>query len=777
MFGSILDMDNYEGAANPTGKDVFDASQYEFFGNNILGDVELGGLEEDEDGIPFPELGELEDVEFPAGKEEADVPGSISSIDDLSSTFFKLNKLVNRPAIAGVSGDWGFKESSSAAERAQDADSTSWVDQRAFGAEAFYEGQNLLSQSYSSSTHITEPNSLHRTSTYPEPHPLQRQQHSTEPIIIPNSSFSSYPPHVGTSPHASPNPNSSYQPGIRQMPIASPNRYPSLNPQLQSTTLPQRSQFGGYSTPHGLSVNHQLQNQWVNQNGAYPRNQHLPSQQLPHQNGLITPQTIPPQYPPQIRIQHPHQQSPDHYRGPHPQMFGPHPSPPRMNNFGMFGLPDSSDLRAISMVRNRQGMHYPPQGFDFGGPRIHGWWPRFRSKYMGADEIENIIRMQVAATHTTDPYVEDYYHQASLARKSAGAKLRHHFCPTHLRDGSSLSSTSNEPHAFLRVDGLGRVALPSIRRPRPLLEVEPANSSLPTSGDAESELTEKPLEQEPMLAARLAIENGRCFLLEIDDIDRFLQYNQPPDDGELAQRRQVLLEGLASSLQLVDPLGKNEATVNLAPEDDLVFVRIVSLVKGKKLLLRYLQLLSPGELLRVVCMAIFRNLRLLFGNMSSDPETSATSASLAQTVSSRVRHMDLKSLAACLASVVCSSKHPPLHPVGSSYGDGASVVLKSVLERATEILTSSTHADGGCSPANRALWQASFDAFFGLIMIYCGNKYDSVLQSSPDGGSDMAKAIAREMPVELLHASIPHTNEQQKQILLEFSKRSMPVKS
>ncbi|KAL0328630.1 UNVERIFIED_CONTAM: protein PAT12 [Sesamum calycinum] len=90
--------------------------------------------------------------------------------------------------------------------------------------------------------------------------------------------------------------------------------------------------------------------------------------------------------------------------------------------------------------------------------------------------------------------------------------------------------------------------------------------------------------------------------------------------------------------------------------------------------------------------------------------------------------MELKALAACLASVVCSAEHPPLRPIGSPAGDGASVILKSVLERATELLTD-PHAAGNCSPPNRAFWQASFDAFFGLLTKYCFNKYDSVVQS------------------------------------------------
>ncbi|RVX02932.1 hypothetical protein CK203_023161 [Vitis vinifera] len=348
--------------------------------------------------------------------------------------------------------------------------------------------------------------------------------------------------------------------------------------------------------------------------------------------------------------------------------------------------------------------------------------------------------MQLAATHSNDPYVDDYYHQACLAKKSAGARLKHHFCPTHLRELPPRARANSEPHAFLQVDALGRVPFSSIRRPRPLLEVDPPNSSV--AGSTEQKVSEKPLEQEPMLAARVTIEDGLCLLLDVDDIDRFLQFNQLQDGGtQLRRRRQNLLEGLAASLQLVDPLGKPGHTVGLAPKDDLVFLRLVSL-----------------------------------------PKAAETTTNLSRVVSSCVRGMDLGALSACFAAVVCSSEQPPLRPLGSSAGDGASVILKSVLERATEILTD-PHVAGNCNMNNRALWQASFDEFFGLLTKYCLNKYDSIMQSllmqassnMTAVGADAARAISREMPVELLRASLPHTNEHQKKLLLDFAHRSMPV--
>ncbi|KAH6787893.1 topoisomerase II-associated protein [Perilla frutescens var. hirtella] len=753
----------------PTGGTVFDASQYEFFGNDVVEDVELGGLEDEEDDVT---PAGFEEVEFQFEGEQGDGLGSLSEIDDLSRTFSKVNKVVSGPTSAGVRPYWDSRESSSAAEWVQEADNINLFDRRNFNAETTHETEQWSSQPYSS----------------------VRFMESNEPILIPKSPFTTYPPPGGGSEQSSPNGQSNHlnltHHPVGQLPISSSNLSPFSNTQLQMNALPHGPQFGGSlpQLPHSLPVNGRLQNQWGNQNSVFPGDRsglpgNVASQQLSHPNGLMHPQLMPPQHAQQTRIQHPFPPSYGHPSGLQSQLFNRHlsPSPPMLNNFDVLGFPDLRDQRAMPMLRGRQGMRFPHQGPDSGNHKGDTGWPRFKSKYMSADEIENILRVQLAATHSNDPYIDDYYYQACLARKSAGAKLKHHFCPTNLVDGSSRARASDEPHAFLQVDALGRVSFSSVRRPRPLLEVDSQISS--DEAGADTKLSQKPLEQEPMLAARVTIEDGICLLLDIDDIDRFLQFNQLADRGaQLKQRRQVLLEELASSFHLVDPLGNNGHAVDLSSKDDLVFLRLVSLPKGRKLLLRYLQLLFPGELARVVCMAIFRNLRFFFGNPSPDPGVSMTAANLAKTISSCVYGMELKALASCLASVVCSAEHPPLRPVGSAAGDGASVVLKSVLERATELLTD-PHAADNCSISNRAFWQASFDAFFSLLTKYCFNKYDSIVQSflsqgSPDTvaiAADVAKAISREMPVELLRASLPHTSEPQRKLLLDFAKRSMPV--
>uniref|UniRef100_M1BB05 Uncharacterized protein n=2 Tax=Solanum tuberosum TaxID=4113 RepID=M1BB05_SOLTU len=138
--------------------------------------------------------------------------------------------------------------------------------------------------------------------------------------------------------------------------------------------------------------------------------------------------------------------------------------------------------------------------------------------------------------------------------------------------------------------------------------------------------------------------------------------------------------------------------------------------------------------------------------------------------------MDLNSLSACLAAIVCSSEQPPLCPLGSPAGDGAYVILKSVLERPSHLLTD-PQAGGSFSMPNPALWQSSFDAVFGLLTKYCLSKYESIIQSilaqttsnTEVIGPEAVRAVSREMPMELLRASLPHTNKQQRKLLFNFA--------
>ncbi|RLN21829.1 hypothetical protein C2845_PM07G39540 [Panicum miliaceum] len=517
--------------------------------------------------------------------------------------------------------------------------------------------------------------------------------------------------------------------------------------------------------PFGGNLGHMVSTGFST-NSSGPKNLMLNNGQIHGEIASIVPNSVPNHLqrpdafmPPQMlpmRKQHgmlPVQQSPQHLSRTQAHMFGPQHPPQMVNRFDNFGVPQFRDPSArSSMHHGRQGHHFPLQGSEFGIMRMGNGRPWFRSKYMSTGELENISRIQHAATHINDPYIDDYYHQACLARRSVDARLKHHFCPTLILD---------EPHAYLKVDALGRLPFSSIRKPRPLLDVEPASTT------EDSTLVSKSLDQEPMLAPRITIEDGLSLLLDIDDIDRLLQFSQQQDGGlQLRNRRQSLFGQLAESLQLVDPLGANKNR-HLSANDDFVFLCIVSLPKGRKLLSRYINLMVPGsDLPRIACMAVFRHLRFVFGNLPSDDVSAETVTKLANVVAACIRVMDLSGLSACLAAIVCSSEHPPLRPLGYAAGDGATVIIKSVLDSATELLTEQLPA----SNYNRALWQASFNAFFGLLTKYCIGKFDSLVHTM-----HTATAIRRELPIELLRASLPHTDEQQRRLLLEFAQRTVPV--
>lgn len=673
----------------------------------------------------------------------------------------------------------------SAADWSREADLSNWLDQHTLSAANVQEGKMWWSQPQSSSARLTESfKPLYRTSSDSHHHHQQQQQEQhtpTEPVIVPKSSFTSYPP--GGRSQALPNhshlPNNPFLIGGLKPSTFSgpPSHVPGLCHGLHYAG--NISQF----TPPSIPINSRLQNHWINQSGLFSGDHssvlpNLLQKQSSHLNGLMPSHLLA------------HQQwhrlsTLARFSAMQSQLLNHHPSTPRPMDLyeGMLGVVDPRDQISKLSQRGRQNLRYSQQVSESGSQKNNNGWPLFRSKYMSTEEIESILQMQHAATHSKDPYIDDYYHQACLAKKFSGSRLKQHFCPTSLRDLPSRARGTNEPHAYLQVDALGRVSFSSIRRPQPLLEVDPPSAS--GDGTFQQEASEKPLEQEPMLAARITIEDGLCLLLDVDDIDRLLQFSQPHDGGpQLRRRRQVLLEGLAASLQLVDPFGpgKGGRSVGFAPNDDMIFLRLVSIPKGRKLLSRYLQLLFPeSELNRIVCMAIFRHLRFLFGGLPSDSSATDATKDLVRTVSSCVRGMELSALSACLAAVVCSPELPPLRPQGSSAGDGATIIIKSVLEKATDLLTHPNVASN-YSMQNRALWQASFDAFFGLLAKYCFNKYDTIMQSlliqaqnAAVVGPEATRAIGREMPVELLRASLPHTSETQRKLLLDLAQRLTPM--
>uniref|UniRef100_A0A1J3K5U2 Protein PAT1-like protein 1 n=1 Tax=Noccaea caerulescens TaxID=107243 RepID=A0A1J3K5U2_NOCCA len=767
---------------NNNNSTLFDASQYEFFGQS-LEEVELGGLDDDA-AAAAAVLGHADDDEYHLfdKRGEGACLGSLSEMDDLATTFAKLNRVVTGPKHPGVIGDRGSgsfsRESSSATDWTQDNEFTSWLDQHMIEEQAQEVSWPCQPQPSANSK------SLHRTSSYPQQQ-TQLQHYSSEPIIVPESAFTSFPSPGNRSQQSSPSHihRAPSLPGSSQLNFSAPNASPlSTNSSFHLSGMSHgpphygsSSNLARYASCGPTLGNNMLQPpHWVTDPGLLhgdhsgllhslvqqQQQQQQLQLQLPPRNGFTSQQLITLQQ----------RQSLAHLAALQSQLYSSYPSP--SSHKAPFGVGEVREHKHKSSHRsrkNRSGISQQASS-DLSSQKSETGL-QFRSKYMTSEEIESILKMQHSNSHSSDPYVNDYYHQARLAAKkkssssAGGGRAPPQFYPSHLKDHQSRSSrNSSDQQPQVHVDALGKVTLPSICRPRALLEVD----SPPSSGDGRSE---KHLEQEPLVAARVTIEDAFGVLIDIVDIDRTLQFNRPQDGGaQLRRKRQILLEGLATSLQLVDPFSKTGQRTGLTAKDDIVFLRIATLPKGRKLLTKYLQLLVPGtEIARVVCMAVFRHLRFLFGGLPSNSVAAETIANLAKAVTVCVQAMDLRALSACLAAVVCSSEQPPLRPIGSPSGDGASVVLVSLLERAAEVVVP-------CGNSNDGLWRASFDEFFLLLTKYCRSKYETIHGQNEDNAADVLElAIKREMPAELLRASLRHTNEDQRNFLLNFGRKASPV--
>lgn len=99
----------------------------------------------------------------------------------------------------------------------------------------------------------------------------------------------------------------------------------------------------------------------------------------------------------------------------------------------------------------------------------------------------------------------------------------------------------------------------------------------------------KPLEEEPLLAARIVIEDCMCLLLDVDDIDRVWAATRGAREDEhlLRQRRSLLMDAFASSLRLPD--GALPPPPGAVRASDAVFIHLMRLHKGRALLARALR--------------------------------------------------------------------------------------------------------------------------------------------------------------------------------------------
>lgn len=267
---------------------------------------------------------------------------------------------------------------------------------------------------------------------------------------------------------------------------------------------------------------------------------------------------------------------------------------------------------------------------------------------MSEDEVETIMRIMYTAVHTGHPYGEDYYFQAYTNAHCAGTNDAV-FEPAVLRDLSE-GVASLDPSAsvrFVPIEGLGKIVYSNLRTPRVLLDfgiADKEGGDVAAGADAKGKdgakdgVPLRPLEQEPLLAARIMIEDCLNLLLDVDDIDRRFKAAMtraaraantanatpgatssqgaaehsgvagstaggaaplPQDAADLMQRRALLLAGIVSSFRLPHlPTGAPAPAPGSASDaasvlGDRVFKRVMALPKGRKLLARTLAVLAP----------------------------------------------------------------------------------------------------------------------------------------------------------------------------------------
>ena len=249
---------------------------------------------------------------------------------------------------------------------------------------------------------------------------------------------------------------------------------------------------------------------------------------------------------------------------------------------------------------------------------------KFSSRFMSRHEIESILHMQWKPLHLGAPYMEDYYYQAFLCKHYDG-KNKATFAPESVRELAPTEKLAAESVAFVKLEGLGRVAFSNVRRPRPLMDLSSDNlKTAGKSGDDQAPETKR-LEQEPALAARIMTEDCMALILDIQDVDRIFVASGGEgleNVNALKQRRTLLMDGLASSLRLSEnPDGKEGS--------DGVFLRLLTLNKGRVLASKALSIMFPPNEMNTsskkvspnyrILWAILRNLSTIFahGDVSS----------------------------------------------------------------------------------------------------------------------------------------------------------------
>lgn len=375
---------------------------------------------------------------------------------------------------------------------------------------------------------------------------------------------------------------------------------------------------------------------------------------------------------------------------------------------------------------------------------------KYRAKYMTPEEIDQIMRIHYAATHSGHPYVEDYYYQALASRTSKGYSAP--FAPPSLR-GYGRDESEQQNVSVAALSGLGKFVYHNLRTPKLLMDLNDNSATVPATASAEAAVgeTHKPLEQEPLLAARMMIEDCLDIMLDIDDIDRLLSSTGPRLQSYpvayLHQRRQMLLQTVVASFQLIaTPAVDSLVVVNANTVGDGVFVRIIALPKGRVAVARILRLVTftPDKTAGVdlpphpvtvsdksmMLWGVLRNIMHLFGGSDRmDQHMIVATVKLASATCQAIQSIDLpQELCNCMTALL------------DGFGRSASLDVQHVLPIGPPAQAGSTDVD----------WLGTI---LTCVIIKAGNLGMGMEPSPHDSTSDWQQLLERFSVIMLRHCS------------------------
>ncbi|EGG19982.1 hypothetical protein DFA_07096 [Cavenderia fasciculata] len=278
---------------------------------------------------------------------------------------------------------------------------------------------------------------------------------------------------------------------------------------------------------------------------------------------------------------------------------------PRGDGGGGGGAPPTSPYNNNKYNKNAQNGKSPMKQ-----PHIQD------KKYMSADEIQTIHRLQAYQLHYTNPYIEDFYFQKLKERSGVVIQQFTHtpICDSLPKTITKKPTTTADP----LLGALGRIPSHSIRAPRPILQI--------ILDKDENEQYDKTVQSSDQ-TIKLAIESSYNHLLDIEDIDQLInnqQQSASTDNQQLIDlqaKKEQIAQDLFKSLHL-DPFPCFKFESPLLPQqtpdqkwpsvcpEDLLFVSLWVIGKGRKLLNRaFLSLTSPQSVSALF--AVCRNLPLL----------------------------------------------------------------------------------------------------------------------------------------------------------------------